>query len=113
MMQAFDQKECDEIGTLKKQDCSLRLQMLHSTDKREATVSESPDILVSGLAHISESPDILVSGLAHISASPDIMVPGLAHISASPDIQVPGLARHWTVTQIPKMIAQDMMSHNY
>ena len=99
MMQAFDQKECDEIGTLKKQDCSLRLQMLHSTDKREATVSESPDILVSGLAHIS--------------ASPDIMVPGLAHISASPDIQVPGLARHWTVTQIPKMIAQDMMSHNY
>lgn len=85
MMQAFDQKECDEIGTLKKQDCSLRLQMLHSTDKREATVSESPDILVSGLAHIS----------------------------ASPDIQVPGLARHWTVTQIPKMIAQDMMSHNY
>ena len=99
MIQAFDQKECDEIGTLKKQDCSLRLQMLHSTDKREATVSESPDILVSGLAHIS--------------ASPDIMVPGLAHISASPDIQVPGLARHWTVTQIPKMIAQDMMSHNY
>jgi len=99
MMQAFDQKECDEIGTLKKQDCSLRLQMLHSTDKREATVSESPDILVSGLAHIS--------------ASPDIMVSGLAHISASPDIQVPGLARHWTVTQIPKMIAQDMMSHNY
>ena len=85
MMQAFDQKECDEIGTLKKQDCSLRLQMLHSTDKREATVSESLDILVSGLAHIS----------------------------ASPDIQVPGLARHWTVTQIPKMIAQDMMSHNY
>jgi hypothetical protein len=99
MMQAFDQKECDEIGTLKKQDCSLRLQMLHSTDKREATVSESPDILVSGLAHIS--------------ALPDILVPGLAHISASPDIQVPGLARHWTVTQIPKMIAQDMMSHNY
>ena len=99
MMQAFNQKECDEIGTLKKQDCSLRLQMLHSTNKREATVSESPDILVSGLAHIS--------------ASPDIMVPGLAHISASPDIQVPGLARHWTVTQIPKMIAQDMMSHNY
>ena len=100
MKQAFNQKECDEIGTLKKQDCSLRLQMLHSTDKREATVSESPDILVSGLAHIS--------------ASPDIMVSGLAHISASPDIQVPGLARHWTVTQIPKMIAQDMvMSHNY
>jgi hypothetical protein len=99
MMQAFNQKECDEIGTLKKEDCSLRLHMLHSDDKREATVSASPDILVLGLAHIC--------------ASPDILVRGLAHISASPDIQVPGLACHWTETQIPKMIAQDMMSHNY
>ena len=113
MMQAFNQKECDEIGTLKKEGCSLHLHMLHSTDKREAMVSESPDILVSGLAHSSASPDILVPGLAHICASPDILVRGLAHISASPDIQVPGLACHWTVTQIPKMIAQDMMSHNY
>ena len=58
MKQAFDQKECNEIGTLKKQDCILRLQMLHSTDKREATASVSPDILVPGLEHIGVTPDM-------------------------------------------------------
>ena len=56
MMQAFNQKECDKIDTLRKEDCSLY--MLHLTDKREATASVSPDILVPGLEHIGVTPDM-------------------------------------------------------